>query len=158
MRALIVEGSDAKRVLLEKMLAPHCMVESAKDAEEGLRKFIASYQNADPFAIVCTAVALSGMGGNDLVKKIRCLEKYWPEKKLSPRTVFCVFHDRVGEAERSALEFLGDRFIFYNATPFDKVGLLSAIGFSRGVWSSFRTLSARAAASASGRVEVRWWQ
>ncbi len=158
MRALIVEGSEAKRVLLEKMLVPHCAVESARDAEEGLRKFIVSYQSADPFAIVFTAVALSGMGGTDLVKKIRCLEKYWPEKKLSPRTVFCVFHDRVGEGERIAFEFLGDRFIFHNATPLDKVGLLSAIGFSRGVWSSFRTLSARAAASASAQAQVRWWQ
>ncbi len=37
---MIVEGSEAKRVLLEKMLAPHCAVESARDAEEGLRKFI----------------------------------------------------------------------------------------------------------------------
>ncbi|WP_136523793.1 response regulator [Geomonas ferrireducens] len=157
MRALIIEGSEAKRVLLEKMLAPHCAVESARDAEEGLRKFIVSYQSADPFAIVCTAVALSGMGGTDLVKKIRRLEKYWPEEKISPRTVFCVFHDRVGE-DRVALEFLGDQFIFHNATPFDKVGLLSAIGFSRGVWSSFRTLSARAAASAAGQNAVRWWQ
>lgn len=158
MRALIVEGSEAKRVLLEKMLAPHCIVESARDAEEGLRMFVASYQSADPFAIVCTAVALPGMGGRDLVKKIRRLEKYWPEEKISPRTVFCVFHDRVGEGERIGFEFLGDQFIFHNQTPCDKVGLLSAIGFSRGVWSSFRTLSARAAASARGQAEVRWWQ
>ncbi|TSK06953.1 MAG: hypothetical protein FPO08_09970 [Geobacter sp.] len=116
-----------------------------------------SYQSADPFAIVCTAVALSGMGGTDLVKKIRRLEKYWPAEKISPRTVFCVFHDCVGE-DRVALEFMGDQFIFHNSTPFDKVGLLSAIGFSRGVWSSFRTLSARATASAAGQGTVRWWQ
>ncbi len=158
MRALVIEGSDAKRVLLEKMLAPHCAVESARNAEEGLRKFIASYQSADPFAIVCTDVALSGMDWNDLVKKIRRLEKYWPDEKVSPRTVFCVFHDGAGHKGRIALEFLGDQFIFHNATPFDKVGLLSAIGFSRGVWSSFRTLSARAAAAATRQNAVRWWQ
>lgn len=157
MRALIVEGSDAKRGLLEKMLEPHCTVECARDGEEGLRKFIASYQRAEPFAIVCTAVALSGMGGTDLVKKIRRLEKYWPEEKVSPRTVFCVFPDDAGEGGRVALEFLGDQFVFQNATPCDKIGLLSAIGFSRGVWSSFRTLSARAAASAGYRA-IRWWQ
>lgn len=157
MRALIVEGSDTKRLLLEKMLAPHCAVESARDAEEGLRKFVARYQSAEPFAIVCTAVALSGMGGTDLVKKIRRLEKYWPEEKVSPRTVFCLFPGDAGEGGRVALEFLGDRFVFQNATPCDKIGLLSAIGFSRGVWSSFRTLSARAAASAGYRA-IRWWQ
>ncbi|TGU74236.1 response regulator [Geomonas terrae] len=157
MRALIIEESEARRVLLEKMLAPHCAVESARNAKEGLRKFIVSYQSADPFAIVCTADALSGMGGNDLVKQIRRLEKYWPDEKVSPRTVFCVFRDRAGE-DRVALEFLGDQFTFHNATQFNKVGLLSAIGFSRGVWSSFRTLSARAAASARGQAEVRWWQ
>ena len=75
MRTLIVEDEFTSRIKLQRLLAPYSECEVVVDGEEGIKAFNLSMEEGFKYDLICLDILMPKMDGQDVLKKIREIEK-----------------------------------------------------------------------------------
>lgn len=77
MRVLIVEDELTSRIVLQGMLQdilPHANCYTAINGDEAIKIFSLTWEEKNPFDLICLDIKMPEMGGQDVLKEIRKLE------------------------------------------------------------------------------------
>ena len=90
MKILIADDELVSRMKLKKILEPlgHC--ELAANGEEALAAFKTSWQEHEPFDLICLDVSMPGKDGMDVLFEIRELELEWQLSREKPVRVIMI--------------------------------------------------------------------
>ncbi len=75
MRILIIDDDPAIRILLNKFLSPYGQCEQSASGGEGLEKIRESLKKSLPYDLITLDLMMPGEDGQDILRKIRELEK-----------------------------------------------------------------------------------
>lgn len=85
MKFLIVEDDATSRLLLEELLKKYGSCLSVENGEQAEAVFSQALRNGEPFDLVCIDIRLSGISGQELLRRIRTIESQQKKDPLSKR-------------------------------------------------------------------------
>ncbi len=74
MRVLIADDDFTSRLLLRRLLAPHCECDVAMNGWEALEAFKCAFAGKHPYDLICLDILMPGLGGLEALRELRKLE------------------------------------------------------------------------------------
>ena len=75
MKILIVEDDFTSRILMHKFLAPYGDVHIAVDGKEALEVVRSSYEEKEPYMLICLDLMMPELDGHAVLEQIRAIEE-----------------------------------------------------------------------------------
>jgi two-component system, chemotaxis family, chemotaxis protein CheY len=75
MRILIVEDEFISRHLLQELLLPYGICDTAINGKEALEVFINALDSGNPYDLICLDIMMPEMDGQEVLKNIRAIER-----------------------------------------------------------------------------------
>ena len=75
MKSLVVEDDFVSRLVLQKMLAPLGQCDAAVNGNEAVQAFNISFEDKQPYDLICLDIMMPEMDGKEALKLIRQREK-----------------------------------------------------------------------------------
>ncbi|MBJ6727366.1 response regulator [Geomesophilobacter sediminis] len=77
-RCLIVDDDQFSRELMSRLLEPHFDCRTAVTGEHAWELIDANWHRGEPFQLICCELAMPGLNGHRLIRKVRELEASVP--------------------------------------------------------------------------------
>jgi two-component system, chemotaxis family, chemotaxis protein CheY len=124
MRTLIVEDDFSSRLLLEEMLGQYGPVHQAMNGEEAVEAFRLAMDDRKYYDLVCLDIMLPKMNGQDVLLKMRNMEK---QHESSRETLSKIIMITVMRDTRNIIAAFKGQCDGYFIKPFDERKLIDTL-------------------------------
>jgi two-component system chemotaxis response regulator CheY len=123
MKALIADDDAFCRRMLQKMLSPYALCETAAEGPKAVQAFTSALEKGEPFDLVCLDILMPELDGHEVLEKIRASER---AAGVAPEKASVVFMT-TGASTLDNVQTFKDKCHAFLVKPIEKQRLLEAL-------------------------------